>query len=300
MTSFRPQLAVALKDSHKLKFPCIIEPKIDGVRCVCIIKDHVPTFWSREGKPFVNFEELEQELLSYKLPDMILDGEIMAQSGNFDDTISRTRSHRGVNTHIPYRYVLFDILINPEPLGTIYILLSRKDHLDKFFKDYIVGKPDSLIWRTEHCLCESEDEMFKLNDKFCREGYEGSMLKPLGSIYHQGRNQDWKKLKPFYSADLRITGMSEGTGKCAGMMGRIVVEGRVEDMEAIQEGCDPCEAFIRVKCEVGTGFSDELRKEMWLNQLDYIGQYVEIQYQEVTKDNSLRFPSFKRFRGDKN
>lgn len=80
--------------------------------------------------------------------------------------------------------------------------------------------------------------------------------------------------------------MTEGEGKAKGMMGRIVCKGFIED---IQE----------VECEVGTGFSDILRQDMWNNQENYLGKVAEIQYQEVTKDKSLRFPSFLRMRYDK-
>lgn len=289
--TFKPQLAVAWdKPLDKLEYPVIAEPKLDGVRCVCIIDDEgFPTFWSRDEKPFVNFEELEQEIKNLCLESgTIFDGEILAKSGSFDDTISRSRSHRGKNKHIDYKYYIFDI-----PSCEFDSLWERKEFLQETIKG------SNLITIIPYKYIENSGQLFEYHKKNCRYGWEGTMIKNPYANYHYGRNKDWKKIKPFYTADLKIVSMSEGKGKAAGMMGRIVVEGRIEDREALQEGQDPCEAFMHVRCEVGTGFTDELRKELWNNRDKYIGQMVEIQYQEVTKDNSLRFPSFKRFRSDR-
>lgn len=288
LRTIKPQLAVAwAKPLEKLEYPVIAEPKLDGVRCVCIIdSDGVPSFWSRDEKLFVNFEELEHQIRNLtqmsSLKDMFFDGEIMATSGNFDDTISRSRSHRGKNTHIPYVYNIFDVgFFNPTK--PVMPLRERKELLSHWF-----GIGLGLIKIVPRAYCNDATELLEYHKKNCRNGYEGTMVKPMDSLYYHGRNKDWKKIKPFLSADLKIVSMSEGKGKASNMMGRMVVEGVIEDNDN-----------QLVRCEVGTGFTDELRKELWNNQDKYIGKVVEIQYQEVTKDNSLRFPSFKRFRNDK-
>ena len=226
MTTFRPQLAVACKDVNKLKFPLIAEPKLDGVRCVCVIENGKPSFWSRDGKPFVNFEELEVELEALRLADMIIDGEILAKSKSFDDTISRTRSHRGVNTHIDYEFHVFDILnqtFKVKDNVICYASFKLKDRKNNLLTYLSNNKPIGRIKIVPFTVIQDTKELCDLHIKYCAEGYEGTMVKPLDSIYHQGRNQDWKKIKPFYSADLRITGMTAGKGKAAGMIGPYVL-----------------------------------------------------------------------------
>ena len=49
------------------------------------------------------------------------------------------------------------------------------------------------------------------------------------------------------------------------------------------------------KVSVGTGFTDEQRVEFYKDT----PEIIEVNYQEVTKDGSLRFPSFVRIREDK-
>jgi DNA ligase-1 len=55
---------------------------------------------------------------------------------------------------------------------------------------------------------------------------------------------------------------------------------------------------------VGSGFSDELRDQLWLDHTggaSVVGQIVEVQADAVTQNQdgtySLRFPRFKSFRG---
>ena len=50
-----------------------------------------------------------------------------------------------------------------------------------------------------------------------------------------------------------------------------------------------------VRVSVGTGFTDEQRVEFYKDT----PEIIEVNYQEVTKDGSLRFPSFVRIREDK-
>jgi ATP-dependent DNA ligase len=54
-----------------------------------------------------------------------------------------------------------------------------------------------------------------------------------------------------------------------------------------------------VKVQVGSGLSDEIRSEIWDNKEKYIGRTIEIRYQEITPDGSLRFPTFVCFRNDR-
>ena len=55
--------------------------------------------------------------------------------------------------------------------------------------------------------------------------------------------------------------------------------------------------------KVGSGFSDELRRQIWTHEVMIVGKIVEIQYFEETTNAdggiSLRFPVFKDFRPDK-
>ena len=107
------------------------------------------------------------------------------------------------------------------------------------------------------------------------------MIKALNAPYTFGRSHDVMKYKAFHDVDLKIQGLLEGTGKHSGKLGSIIV------------------VFNGVEVQVGSGLTDELRETIWNAPDDFIGRLVEIRYQEVTPDGSLRFPTFVCFRNDR-
>ena len=126
-----------------------------------------------------------------------------------------------------------------------------------------------------------KDKIEVLHKIFIDSGYEGAMVKDLDAPYRFGRGYEIMKLKLFHDVDLEIEALEEGTGKHTGKLGSIEV------------------TFNGVKVSVGSGFTDELREEIWSDPDSFVGRVVEIRYQEVTPDGSLRFPTFVCFRNDR-
>ena len=112
-------------------------------------------------------------------------------------------------------------------------------------------------------------------------GYEGAMIKDLEAPYKFGRGYEVMKMKKFHDVDLKIQSLEEGTGKHAGKLGSVVV------------------SFNGVDVRVGSGFSDETRQLVWQDKKRFLGRMIEVRYQEVTPDGSLRFPTFVCFRNDR-
>lgn len=117
-------------------------------------------------------------------------------------------------------------------------------------------------------------------------GWEGLMLN-TSVPYQRKRHNGCLKIKRFYTVDLRITAIEEGQNRLAGTMGALVVDYKGNELR------------------VGSGFDDSTRAAVWANPDDYIGKIVECKYKEVTMDKktgleSLQFPTFVRFRNDKN
>jgi len=121
----------------------------------------------------------------------------------------------------------------------------------------------------------------ELHDKYVAQGYEGAMVKDLDASYLFGRGHEVMKLKAFFDADLKIEGFIEGTGKHEGKLGSVLVK------------------YEGVEVQIGSGFNDELREQIWADRDSFLGRVIECRYQEVTPDGSLRFPTFKCFRNDR-
>ena len=133
----------------------------------------------------------------------------------------------------------------------------------------------------------TKDKIAEWSNYATEHGWEGVMLNYADGYYRTKRSTELLKVKKMHTADLEIVGFNQAIdGKFAGMLQSINV--KLDDDNIVQ---------------VGSGLTEELRKEIWENQDKYIGCIVEIQYFEQSQDRfgnkSLRFPVFKDFRFDK-
>jgi DNA ligase-1 len=137
---------------------------------------------------------------------------------------------------------------------------------------------------------EDGQKQFADYNKLCIDkGYEGIMVKPIIGSYECKRSSLWLKVKPFIEVSLTVKDVEEGTGRNAGKLGALIVEGT--------------DGGKFIKTNVGSGLTDADRDTFWKAKSKLIGQVVEVradqitQNQDVTDEWSLRFPRFLRFRG---
>jgi len=272
----------------ELKFPIVVEPKLDGVRTIAIKRDGVVTLFSRNGLPFENFVELQNALTA--MPDnTVLDGEVVGSQG-FAALMTRTKAERGKHTDVLISYTVFDCLPladwDKQSCAVPYML--RRDVAQQVVRN--LRSP--IVHAIESRHVANAGMVEKAYADYLDQGYEGVMLKDPKHLYSFKRNKTWRKLKPFDTADLTVTGVIEGKGKYAGMMG------------ALQ--CKGTHAGKEIEAECGSGVSDAQRAEIWADFLagKVVGRIAEIRFQEITKAQdsdtySLRFTSFVRWRDDK-
>ena len=67
----------------EIKFPCYVQPKLDGVRCV-IVRNKL---YSRNGNIFPSLPHIEEELKKYNKNNLILDGELYTDDINFEKIV---------------------------------------------------------------------------------------------------------------------------------------------------------------------------------------------------------------------
>ena len=275
------ELALANK-FHQSRLPAssdvILEPKLDGIRCFSIVRGNDVKMFARSGKLITNFEDtLAPELL--KLGDGCYDGELMGE-----DFISLMRqAYRKENVDASETYLaLFDYLPLEEwdNRESEMTCKARYDELlRRIFKN---GADTSLLTPVNRKTTKPDYEEIKdFHDVCVTNGFEGAMIKDPNAPYKFGRGWEVMKFKAFHDADVSVTGWEEGIGKHRGKLGAIKVD------------------YNGVTVKVGSGFSDELREQIWAHRDDYIGRIVEVRYQEVTEDGSLRFPTFVCFRNDR-
>jgi len=277
------------KHESKLRGPVFVEPKLDGVRVVAICdtkKDEV-VLMSRNGKELVNFPHINTQLfhlLGELDQSWVFDGEIM--SADFQSLMKQIHRKGDAQTDDAVLN-LFDCMPLNEFLegGCDKLLTERKKWLESFqFEPNI-----KVIESVRFDLDKEYDRFMDYNRSCIDKGYEGIMIKPVDGVYECKRSSLWLKVKPFIEVSLKVVDVEEGTGRNAGKLGALIVEGTDDGK------------FIRTN--VGSGLTDEDRETFWKDTEKLIGQIVEVRADAVTQNQdavdeySLRFPRFLRFRG---
>ena len=273
----------------------LVEPKLDGVRCLTVIdyENQTVTQYTRNGKVLENFTHITNYLSQYINEfgrSMILDGEVVSRT--FQDLMKQV--HRKDNVQAgDARLVLFDCLPLVEFKQGISVMGLRRRR--EFLKNWQNIFADSgfieIVSQREFDLDVLTDEIeFKdYNQEMVEAGYEGIMIKDPNSKYECKRSTAWLKQKPFIEVSLTVTGYEEGTGRNQSRLGALICEGE-DDGKTICVNC-------------GSGFSDDDRTELWAGRDSLVGQVVEVRADAVTQNQdgtySLRFPRFKTFRGFK-
>ncbi len=271
----------------------LLEPKLDGVRCITVV-DHVSrtvTQYTRNGKVLENFGHITTALEGYIdefARSYVLDGEVV--SASFQDLMKQV--HRKDNVQAgDARLALFDIIpLNEFKAGVSVMGQRRRSRFLQDFKHIFdaVGCVD-LVPQTEVDLDTllGEEEFKDYNRDMVAQGYEGIMIKDPAAAYECKRSASWLKMKPFIEVSLGVVGVEEGTGRNRGRLGALICEGQDDGKN--------------ISVNVGSGFTDEARKESWAARDSLVGQVVEVRADAVTQNQdgtySLRFPRFLRFRG---
>lgn len=282
----------------------LLEPKLDGVRCLTIVNYEARTVtqYTRNGKVLENFSHITNALEQF-IDDFgrsfVIDGEVVSKS--FQDLMKQVHRKDDVKA-TDAKLAAFDILpLSEFQAGKSVMGQRRRSKLLKSFEP-VFAKASTFAGLTGNCLVEvvpqkevdldsmvGQLEFKEFNADAIAAGYEGIMIKDPEAVYECKRTTSWLKQKPFIEVSLTVVAVEEGTGRNEGKLGALVCEG-VDDGK-------------KIVVNVGSGFSDSDRDEIWQDKEAVIGQIVEIRADAATRSQdsedvwSLRFPRFLRFRG---
>ena len=299
--TFGCQLATNCEGRPEMSGVKRLEPKLDGVRVLMVVTNEAtPTAisYSRNGKVFENFGHIEQQVQdNFNIiafgggknftNGFVLDGEVMSES--FQALMRQARRKENVQAGDSVFHVFDIIPIDDFRRGHWNTPLRRRMEVLEKIKVHM-DNVRLLPHITVDLDTASGKDQFRryCNDKVA-EGFEGVMIKDMESPYECKRNTFWLKYKPVLTVDLKVVAVEAGTGRNSSRMGALVCEGFEGDK------------FIQVN--VGSGFSDEQRDEIWTNREVVLNQTVEVLCDVITQNQdgtySLRFPRFVRFRTDK-
>ena len=276
----------------------LLDYKLDGCRLLTVVdvETQEVTQYTRNGKINDRFSDIKTKLQSM-LPmfktSMVLDGEVISK--NFQTLMTQVNRKENVDTS-DAKLALFDII----PLGDFrngvcnIKLLDRHELLMTLIPGFETHT-QGLVYVLPKLMVnlstpEGQNTFKEFNREALDSGVEGIMIKDPKAPYECKRTFGWLKIKPFITVDLKIVGIEPGTpeSRFAHTLGNLVCEGTDQGK------------FIRVS--VGSGFTEELRDEIWNNQDKVLGRLAEVKGDALTlsrntaDEYSIRFPTFMQFR----
>lgn len=265
---FGPMLALKfLENKHNVTYPCYVQPKKDGVRC--IYDPSTQQLYTRTGKVITNAELVRQELIAkYKLKYK-LDGELMNTSvlfETFTGLINKKKLSDADKLVLEKtQFIVFDLFLSND-LTPFY---SRLTALNDLFRE-TKFKPFVIKIKTE--VAKNEVEVKEKLGQYTKvENEEGVIVRNRLGIYKANyRSKDLLKYKLFEDAEYTITGFTQGEG---GETGCVIWICETEDKKYTFN--------VRPR-----GSFDE-RKILFKNGDKYIGKRLTVRYQELFKETGI-------------
>lgn len=293
---------LALPDKEKnrstIKFPAIAQIKMDGTRINAVVTQYSIEYFTRNGRlASIGNSALSEELSAiwYEIGDFILDGEALCidSDGEFLD---RKTGNGWINRAIKKPESLTEEQINSFAIvawdiidvGEFKAEKSNRPYVERFSLLERVIRPDFNHIRSVFSeVVDTWEQAEHFYGLALNSGQEGLIIKNTDLLWENKRPKGCVKMKAELDADLLVTGVQEGTGKYAGMIGSLVCESAGDN---------------KIVVNVGSGMSDADRKK---DPSEYIDKIVAVVYNEIIKSRvddkprSLFLPIFKEVRLDK-
>lgn len=275
------------EDLAKIVFPVMASPKLDGIRAV-VVKGKllsyqlklIPNLHTQDR--FNEFEGMDGELVINQLFSECL----------FRNTSSAVMSRDGKPD---VRFHVFDNFERPErPFKARYQSLKMYDSGHKHVK------------RIRHEVLHDLDDLLKFEKDMLQLGYEGSIIRDPEGVYKFGRStikqRGLIKLTRRLTEEAKVVGFVERMknnnpqersehGKAKRSSHKENKVGRGDLGALVVRNAQYSKDF-----EVGSGFTDKERAEIWDNKKKYLGKKVKYEFTPIGDYDVPRFPTFLGFR----
>jgi ATP-dependent DNA ligase len=258
-------LPMLAHDYHKrgksALFPCFVQPKLDGTRCVGMPGNGL---FSRLRKSFPHMEHILSELHQLP-PEIILDGELYSSTLTFQEIVGLVKKETlrdgDAEKQRQIQFHVYDIIVDMP----FHNRLANLKHIFQRHKfQHLVLVPTEM--------CESEEKMKEKHAAYVLSGYEGIMLRTKLGVYKHSRSVDLLKYKEFLDDEYEVVGFEQGQG--------------------LEEGCViwVCRTAEQKTFHCRPRGTRESRSELFQNGADYIGKKLTVRFQELTDERIPRFP----------
>lgn len=264
-----PMLAAKYDEKTQNKkwfsFPVIVQPKLNGVRCVSYRHTSDDTMWSRNRKEYAAIESIKQEidgLFGENSPD----GEVYIHGELFENIISWVKKKQPDTEKL--EYYVYDLAI------PFVDALSRQRMLDSILDGY-----EGRVKRVPYYIANSHDEIKAYHDEFTSEGYEGIIIRNMEGEYQFGKRANvLLKYKDFQDEEFKIVGYDVEVyhDSITGAFSNLVVW--------------ECETASGGKFNVRPRGTYTERAKSYTEADSSVGKYLTVRFQNLSKDGIPIFP----------
>ena len=267
--------------------------KLDGIRCVTVIREGLIKFYTRKGKEFQTLNVLLESVKNLGINNGVLDGEccIVDENGLEDfPAIMKQWNKKDFTIKNP-KYLIFDFLTLEE--------FDSKTSIRTFDERYTELKTTIKDTKTIEVLEQlylTEENFNKMQETVQEKGWEGLIVRKADVPYKGKRSTDILKIKTFFEDDFKV------------------VDIKMEDISYAKKGEGQVHEMMmksvsilykkKYPVDVGSGWTRKQRQEYYKDPKKIIGKIITIQHFGQSEDSktgkpSLRFPTLKIVHGDK-
>lgn len=258
-----PMLAKTFDPANpKVEFPCFVQPKLNGVRCLAHrVDNNTIEYRSRLGKEFTTLHHLDKALLDVMAVGEVFDGEVYVHGWSFQKIVSAVKA---TNEDTPMlSYHIFDMVSEITPFHM---------RLERLYRSLNPTEEPGCTCMVPTDEVSSIEELLDKHVEFSTAGYEGTIIRDPYACYAVGqRSAALQKYKDFVDSEFTISDY------------KIDAEGGI--------------VFKCLYNDIGDTFdarptgSLEQRKEWASRGVDYWrGKLLTVKYQNLSEDNCPIFP----------
>ena len=184
------------KRGHNVVYPCYVQPKLNGARCLIKKLNHAMRATSRGGKEYRAIETIKNDLMDAMDTFDILDGELYNHELSFQEIMTAIKYETDLDINLSrIQYWVYDLAMEGLLFDERYKIISQMvAYADS---DSIVLVPTYLV--------HNEQELAERHAEFTAQGFEGTMIRNTDGVYKfKHRSVDLQKYKDFQDAEFEI------------------------------------------------------------------------------------------------
>lgn len=265
-TPFLPMLAKDFNEHQdKVKYPCYVQPKFDGIRCMAYWVGDELVLMSRAGKP-LDVPHIQASLTANLPKDFVLDGELYIHGKNFQEITRLVKKVRPESVELKYHVYDGFYLNQPD--------MSFKNRNGCVFHVVeVAGGSFEHVEIVTTLKAVSADDINKIHTDFVADGYEGAIIRNCDGVYKlKHRSTDLLKLKSFMDAEYKVVGYEVGSGRFSGVPIWVCETPEGNTFSVV------CKGTMEEK-------ADDLE-----NANELVGKWLKVKFFELSEDNVPRFP----------